>query len=539
MSITRRQLLVTTAAGTAFAALSGVGFQAAAQSKNDTITCAFAARSSNGMSPQLISSTGADNWVISQLYDTLVKRPDGKWAVKPEEFEPALAESWTSSEDAKTWTYKLRSGVKFHKDYGEMTADDVVFTFSRHLDPKISTKAKSYYRNILSVEATDPNTVVIKLKDPDPLLNGTCVSDLSASILSKKAFAEKGDEKFNTDPVGTGPYEFTSLDSNAGLLLTAFKDYYDGQAATPNLRVRFIADTTARTLAFASGDVDMIEGVRAPGWNDSMRQQNANTIFDATAPGSFNTLHINLNRGPLANIKVRQAIRYAIDATAIAAAFGNIAVPMVGIIAPQFPGSVKQDELPAELQYKYDPEKAIALLKEAGFASGLTIPCFVSQREDYASIMLMIQEQLRTVNINLDLKIIDHATFHADNRKDKNSLILSSLSYPPVPTAPIGDLLLKTGDVKADGSGLTNYSHYGVAIPGIDDLMSKANAEPDFAKRVEIVKEMEKQILTDLPGLGIITLSYVIARNPRVDLGFKVEAGTPYWPLRHAKVVQA
>jgi peptide/nickel transport system substrate-binding protein len=536
--MTRRQLLLSGAAGSILAAgIVAKPSPVAAQGKDDTIRAAFAARSSNGMSPQLISAGGADNWVTAQMFDTLVKRPDGAWAFKPDEFQPALAESWSMSEDAKTWTYKLRSGVKFHKNYGELTADDVAFTYSRQLDPKINTRSKSYYRNIESVTAADPLTVVIKLKQPDPLLNATCVADGSAGIISRKAFEEKGADGFNTDPIGTGAYQFTSLDTVKGAMLSAFPEYFDGPAATPNLQVRFIADTTARTLAFASGDVDMIEGVRAPGWIETMRQQSAATVFDATAPGSFNILNINLTRGPLAELKVRQAIRYAIDSNAIAGAFGGISTPMVGIIPSQFPGSVTAADLPAELQYKYDPGKAKALLAEAGHASGLTIPCYVSQREDYASIMLMIQEQLRGVGINLDLKIIDHATYHADNRKDKNALILYSSSYPPVPTTPIGDLLLKSGDVKADSSGLQNYSHYGVVMPGIDNMMDKAVAEPDFEKRVEIVRGMEKQILTDLPALGIVTLSYVVARNPRLDLGFKVQSGTPLWPLRHAKLV--
>ncbi|WP_320188381.1 ABC transporter substrate-binding protein (plasmid) [Agrobacterium rosae] len=538
MTITRRQLLLSGAAGSMLAAgIGGQPTRVEAQGKADTIRVAFAARSSNGMSPQLISAGGADNWVVAQLFDTLVKRPDGAWAIKPEEFQPALAESWTASEDAKTWTYKLRRGVKFHKNYGEVTADDVVFTFARQLDPKINTRNKSFFRNIDSVKAADPMTVVITLKQPDPLLNATSVSDLSAGIVSKKAFEEKGADGFNTDPIGTGPYQFTSLDTESGALLSAFPDYFDGPAATGKLQVRFIADTTARTLAFASGDVDMIEGVRAPGWIETMRQQSSKTVFDATAPGSFNILNINLTRGPLAELKVRQAIRYAIDSSAIAGAFGGISTPMVGLIPSQFPGSVTPDELPAELQYKYDPEKAKALLAESGHASGLTIPCYISQREDYASIMLMIQEQLRGVGIKLDLKIIDHATYHADNRKDKNALVLYSISYPPVPTTPIADLLLKSGDVKSDSSGLQNYSHYGVAIPGIDAMMETAVAEPNFEKRVSLVKDMERQILKDLPALGIVTLSYVVARNPRLDLGFKVQSGTPLWPLRHAKLI--
>ncbi|WP_320203597.1 ABC transporter substrate-binding protein [Agrobacterium rosae] len=536
MTMTRRQLLATGVAGSMLTVFGAGGAPVSAQTGNDTITMAFAARSPVALNPQFQGILGADNWVCAQVYDTLVKTPDGRWATKPEEFVPSLAESWNASQDQKTWTYKLRSGVKFHKGYGELTADDVVFTFGRHLDPKINTATKTYYSNIASVEAAGATTVVIKLKQPDPLLNASSVSLLGSAILCKKAFEEKGDA-FNMAPIGTGPYQVESVDSANGVHLRAFPEYFGGAALTENLRIRYIADTTARTLAFASADVDMIEGVRAPGWMDSMRQQASTTIFDATAPGSINTLGINLARGPLADLKVRQAIRYAIDTKAISQAFGGIAAPMVGLVASQFPGAVAADTLPAELQFAYDPERAMALLAEAGHGGGLTIPCFVSQREDYASIMLMIQEQLRAVNINLDLKIIDHATFHADNRRDKNSLILQSTSYPPVPTLTISNVLAKAGDTMPDGSGGTNFSHYGVIIPGIDDLMEKALATADFNQRMAVVQDMEKQILRDLPALGIITLSYVVARNPRVDLGYRVESGPAYWPMNKAKRV--
>jgi peptide/nickel transport system substrate-binding protein len=535
MSASRREFLIQSGlAVTTAAVASTIGLDLARAGDGDTISIALASRAPVGLNPQQTGLNGGDNWAINQLFDTLVKPPEGRWAVKPDEFLPSVAESWESSADAKTWTYKIRKGVKFHKNYGEVTAEDVVFTFQRQLDPKQVTANKVIYANIASCEAVHPMTVRFTLKNPDPLFNGSCASTLSVSIMSKKAFEEKG-EGFNTDAIGTGPFQLQSFDANDGLLLTAFAEHFDGPPVTPNLRITFIADTTARTLAFAAGQVDMIEGVRAPGWIGSMKQRSSDTIFDATAPGSHNTLNINLTRKPLDNLKVRQAIRYSIDNAAIAAAFEGIASPMVGVIASQFAGSVKVEDLPPELQYKPDPAKAKALLAEAGFPNGVTIPCYVSQREDYASIMLMIQEQLRGSGITLDLKIIDHTTFHADNRQDKNALALYSSSFPPVPTLTLASQLAASAEVKADGKGQGNYSHYGVAIPGIDDLLAKAQNQPDFDKRIAIIQEAEKKVLTDLPLLGIIALSYVIARNPRVDIGYKVESGPAYWSLAKAK----
>lgn len=535
MGISRRAFL---AQASAVGAAASVGFSAsiAKAQQTDTITIALAARAPSSVNPQQPGLTGGDNWAIHQVFNTLVKADPGTFATTPEDFRPSLAERWESSEDARTWTYHLRSGVQFHHGYGEMTADDVLFTFGRHLDPSLVTNGKVLYQNIESVEAPDDYTVVFTLERPDPLFNGSCVATLPASIVSRTAYEELGDE-FAQKPVGTGSYEVVDFSSTDGISLRAFADHFDGVALTPNVRVAFIADTTARTLAFASGEVDMIEGVRSPGWIPQMQQRSADTIFDATAPGSFNALHLDLTREPLDDVRVRQAIRYAINNEQIAAAYGELATPMVGVIASQFPGAVSKEELPEELRYEHNIERARELLAEAGHPNGVTISCYTSQREDYASIMLIIQEQLRAAGINLDLQIIDHATFHADNREARNAMPLQSSSYPPVPTQPLLQWLASSAVVKSDGTGQGNFSHYGVAIDGVDDLLEQVQDEPDFDRRIALVEEIERKVLTDLPLLGIITLSYVVARNPRVDLGFEVQSGYAYWPLNQARIV--
>jgi peptide/nickel transport system substrate-binding protein len=536
MSLSRREFMTKAGvAGAAITVASTVGMPEA-MAQDHVLSIALAARAPNGLGPTQTGLTGGDNWAISQIFDCLVNSDDGTFGLKPEDFRPEIAESYESSADAKTWTYKIRKGVKFHKGYGDVTAEDVAFTFGRLIDPKVVAANKANYTNIAKVEAVDPLTVKFTLTLPDPLFNGSCVATLPASILSKKAFTEKGDA-FKFDPIGTGPYQVTSVDPNSGVLLEANPDYFGGVAVTKHLKIVFIADTTARTLAFLSGQIDMMEGARTPGWIAGIKQRAPKTVFDETQPGSFNHLMLNLTKKPLDDVRVRQAIRYAIDNSAIAKAYGELATPMVGMIAPQFEGSVKLADLPPELQYKPDVAKAKALLAEAGFPNGLTIQCFNSQREDYAAIMLMVQEQLRAAGITLDMKMIDHATFHDQTAKDLNTVVLNSSSYPPVPTFPLVIQLASNAVVKTDGSGGTNFSHYGVAMKGVDDLLTKALAEPDFDKRVALVQDIEKQVLKDLPDMGIITLSYVVARNPRVDLGYPVKSGYAYWPLHKAKYV--
>lgn len=151
--------------------------------------------------------------------------------------------------------------------------------------------------------------------------------------------------------------------------------------------------------------------------------------------------------------------------------------------------------------------------------------------------MLMIQEQLRSVGIKLNMRIVDHTTFHSDNRKDLNSLGLFSVSFPAVPTQPFVTMLPASAVVKADSSGGQNNSHYGTAIPGIDELLDHAQDEADMDARAALVSEMEHKVLADLPVLGIITLSYVVARNPRLDLGYEITGGNPYWRYNRASFI--
>ncbi|MBB3593567.1 peptide/nickel transport system substrate-binding protein [Rhizobium sp. BK529] len=537
MAITRRKLIENSAAAAVGASIAASLGAAAFAQTTDTLKIAFAARGLRTIDPAK-SIQGVDNWAIIHIYDKLVDLPLWKFPATMDELVPRLATSWTSTPDSKSWTLKLRQGVKFHKGYGEMTSADVKFTFDRIRDAVRVGGVRPKFTNISEVIADDPYTITFKLAQPDPLFLLGVLSDYDASVMSKKAVEEKGEEPIGRDPIGTGPYVLETVypDPSQGVMLVANKEHWDVQPATPKLQCLYIADTTARTLALLSGDVHLIEGVRAPGWAASMSQRDPNLIFDVVSPGSFFTMQVNVTKKPFDDVRVRQALFYAIDRDEITTAIAPISKRTYGLNPPSYPGGFSAESIPADVAYKYDPEKAKSLLAEAGFPNGFSFKNDTSQREDFSAIMLMIQAQLRKVGINMDLNIKDHTAFHADQNIGTNTLSQQSSALPPVPTQVIVTYLSKGAEVRSDGNGGANMSHYGVAIPGIDDLLSKALAEPDLSKRLEIVKEIEIKALKDAVILPVSNNGFMIVRSEKVDLGYDVVSGYVNWPLTKAKI---
>jgi peptide/nickel transport system substrate-binding protein len=331
MGFSRRNVLQL---GVATAALAGFGgARAQDASRNaDVIRMGIAAKGPRYSDPNL-TTQGSDNWATEQIYEQLVRPEDGTFAIKPEEYLPTLATSWTSSPDTKTWTFQLRQGVQFHKGFGEMTSEDVVYSFKRAMTSGTNTTVLA---NIADVVANGPSQVTITLKSPDALFLGTSVFNNNTSIVSRKA-AEQMGEAFGTDAVGTGPYELTKFDTQVGTVMKRHDGYWGPKAKISTVECVYIADTSARTLALLSGDIDIMEAVRAPGWVASMQQRDPTLKIDMTVPGSFNTLHINLTRKPFDDLRVRQALMHAIDRPGVAQALAPMGGTMAGLQPEFFP----------------------------------------------------------------------------------------------------------------------------------------------------------------------------------------------------------
>ena len=536
MSLNRRQFVsatATLAGASAASPLAGPAFAAA----TDTLKMGFGARGLRTIDPQK-SIQGVDDWAIIHIHDKLIDLPLWHFPKTLEELVPRLATSWSQTPDSKAFTFKLRQGVKFQKGYGEMTSADVKFTFDRVRDAKRIGVVRPTFANIAEITADDTYTVTFKLNDPDPLFPLGVLTNTDGCVMCKKAVEDKGEDGIGKDPIGTGPYQLETVfqDPSQGVLVVANKDHWGDQPKTPKIQFTYIADTTARTLALLSGDVHLIEGVRAPGWVDSIKARKSDLFFDVVSPGSFFTVHINLTAKPFDDVRVRQALFYGIDRDQIATAIAPISKRTYGLIPPSFPGGFNADTIPAEVAYKYDPAKAKDLLTQAGFPNGFSFNAYTSQREDYSAITLMIQDQLRKINVDMKLDIKDHTAFHAEENTGDNTLAQISAASPPVPTLPFILYLSSKAVVKADGKGGNNLSRYGVAIPGIDDLLKQAQAEADLQKRLKIVQEMDVKQLKDAALLPVCDNGFLIVRAGNVDLGYEVESGYVNWPLTKAVI---
>jgi peptide/nickel transport system substrate-binding protein len=182
----------------------------------------------------------------SWIYSALVRFRPG--SIDPAEIEPDLAESWEASADRLTWTFHLRHGVQFHENFGELTADDVVFSLKKAADPKTSAFSGDYAA-ISTVEAVDPYTVRIVLKNNVPSVLGMLTNYSGGFIVSAKAVGQRG-ENFRRQPVGTGPFAAASIIPTQALELVAHDAYFRGRPKLRRITYRFIPSLASRDLAF-------------------------------------------------------------------------------------------------------------------------------------------------------------------------------------------------------------------------------------------------------------------------------------------------
>ena len=456
-----------------------------------------------------IASTTPDKGLLSWMFNGLVRIKPGK--ISPEFIEPDLAESWTSNAAGTEWTFKIRKGVQCHHGYGEFTAEDAAYSIKR-----ASNKATSSYSNdfaaVDKVEAIDKSTLRITLKNPVAGFLGYVANVNGGNMICKKAAEEMG-ENFAKKPIGTGPFMFAEYQPQQFVKLVANKQYFRGAPMLEDITFRYIPADSSRDLAFQSGELDMIYGKQDQTWMDRTSKLPGVKVV-AMEPGELSVLSLNTTVKPLDDIRVRQAIAYAIDRKAIVVFKGaGSSREAVSVVPSGYLGTDEKAPL-----FPYDPAKAKALLVEAGYPNGVTIKTIHTTLTGMQTLIEAVQAQLKKVGINLDIELVEHATFHAQIRKD-----LSPIVHYQAARFPVADVYLTqffdSKSIVGSPSAVTNFSHCSVA----DEEIRAARVATDPVKQKALWKTAQEKIIKDVCGVPIYEQLQLWAWKDNLDLGYELQ----------------
>jgi len=430
--------------------------------------------------------------IVFNIYDGLVRYKHGTLEV-----EPDLATSWDISEDGTVYTFHLREGVKFH-DGSPFNAEAVKFKFDRMLDEDSEYHDTGpfplsfFFSAVDTVTAVDDMTVEFKLKEPyAPFLSNLAYTP--GLIISPEAVKQYGAD-VGRHPSGTGPFKFEEWEANSKVVVSRNEDYWDGAPSLEAVVYRPITDSNTRVAEMLSGGVDLL--VEVPPDNISQFEESPDyTVYEQGTPQIW-FLILNAKEGPMADKRVRQAVNYAINKSAIVDdILQGTATVAAGPVPPAFNWAHDTGLKP----YPYDPEKAKQLIADAG-AEGASVKFLVteggSSMLDPIPMGTAIQADLEAVGLNVEIETYEWNTFLGKvnpGLEGKGDMAEMSWTTNDPDTLPF--LALRT-EAFPDKGGF-NSGYY--SNPEVDKLLEKARTSTDQAERAELYKKMQEIVYDDAP----------------------------------------
>lgn len=455
----------------------------------------------------------ASQHVHQLLYDNLLETDEAL------NVGPGLATGWEMP-DALTYVVHLRTGVRFH-DGHELTSRDVVHTFSAFLDPDFVSGRKGAYTLLDSVQARDRYTVEFRLKEPFASFPVNLVMPI---------VPDGAGPGLRERPDGTGPYRFVAFVPDDRVVLSANPDYFGGPPANAGVVLKVVPDDIMRGLELRKGTLDLVVNELPPDMLFELSHDDGIELM--TAPGiDYMYLAVNLRDPVLRDVRVRRAISYAIDRTAIVRYLRRgLATPAVGILPPQAWAFE-----PDVMQFPHDPARAKRLLDEAGYLDPdgdgprprLRLGMKVSNFEQYRLQAVVIQQNLKEVGIDLDVRAYEFATLYADVLKGAFQLV--SMQWVGV-TDP--DMLRRVfHSAQAPPVGFNRgFYHNGQ----VDRLIDAATIATDDTERRRLYAEAQRLIAADVPYVSLwYRTNAIVARR---DLaGVQLSPKLDYAFLRHVR----
>ena len=436
----------------------------------DTVVWAQAADVTS-MDPHIGKETAAVT-VTCNIFSTLMQ------VIGDGDPQPLLAESYQQLND-KDWEFTIRQGVKFHNGE-EMTSEDVKYSLERCIaNPGVNYN----YLIIESITCDDDYTVTIKTSAPFNALLYRLSLD-AASIICKSA--DTSAEEFNKNPVGTGPFKFVSWELGGDVVLEAFEDYWGGAPAVKRVIFRTIPEALNRTIGLETGEVDLAYDL---GITDLESLADNASVTTLTSPSTTVWyVGMNVQKAPFDNEKVRQAVAYALDPQGyIDLVFSGEATPAnYTMLPPSVDGYVSDCS-----DYSCNVEKAKELLAEAGYPDGFSTTLWCSDTQVMRDSAVVIQEQLRQVGINAEVKTLESGQFQSETGNGAHDMfIMSKTSIDP-------DSMLRSM-YHTEALGPSGNRCFWTT-PEVDALIDEASTTTDTEHAMELYAEIQSKVAEAAP----------------------------------------
>ncbi len=451
----------------------------------DTITVALQSDGKT-LDPHKASDAGSIH-LIENMYSTLLRHKAGTYG----EIEPDLAESYTISKDGRSYTFKLRKGARFHDSGREVKAADVKYSIERIIELK---ERAAHFSNLAGMDISDDYTIIFRLKEAMAPFLMFLANPMNAVVNKDVVTANAGN--LDRADAGSGPFRLVEWKKDQHCILEKYQQYYiKGLPKLDKVIFRPIPDTTAQSTALRNGEVDIILDVNN---KQALLLKKAGNVTLKNVPGTFwEYIGINTKHEPFDDVRVRQAVSYAIDRNIInkMVKFGNATVLDGGVLPPSHWAYANLHPYG-----KRDLAKARQLLKAAGLGNGFETVLKVGSDFEYqVSAAQIIKQQLKDVGIKV--KVVGM----------ESSLFFNSLGKHDFALTVVGWL----GFIDPDeyfynifhSQGKWNQQSFANAT--FDQLLDQGRKETDMAKRKQIYGQIQ-QILVDEVPMAFLYM------NPRI-----------------------
>jgi peptide/nickel transport system substrate-binding protein len=445
-----------------------------------------------------VGTDAQSEFIDELLFDSLVRKDRNFNLV------PGAAERWEIP-DPRTYVFHLHRGIRFH-DGRPLTARDVKWTLDTMRDGSLLSIKGATYGLVDRVETPDDLTVVVHLKEPfAPLLWN----------LSEGAFGivpSGSGKEFKNNPVGSGPFRFVRADPDSQVVIARNNDYWGERPSVERIRFAVVPDDTTRALELRKGSADLAPANSFPPDMVRTLEREHNIIVQRHSGTSLAYLAFNLRDPVLKDVRVRQALAYAIDRQTILHYLLGDSGRLAASVLP--PEHWAYD--PGVTAYPYDPAKANSLLDAAGYPRGrdgvrVHLTMKTSTVESARLLAAVLQQQLRQVGIALDIRTYEFATFYSD--VTKGAFQLYSLRWIGYSNQD-PDIFEDAFHSASFAPRRANRGYY--SNPQVDRLLEEGRRTVDQEQRKRIYSEVQRILARDLPYFNLWYLDNVLVHSSRV-----------------------